>query len=327
MRKRPLIFLSTVATATLLLAGCSGESTPDASGTPTPDAESSCLADLASGAGSDAVSVDGSGSAATVTVPEGTEITEAERSVVVEGDGDEVLPGDYVSLRYQLIDATTNEVLSTSERGVDGVLPALLPAQQPQQIVDPTQSTVFTVAAECLPLGSSVVLTLPASGEGLHPSVLYVETIEELPTIASGTEVEPTEGMPTVELDDEGAPTITIPDGDAPAATEVAVLTQGDGPTVAAGDLVTVQYRGVKWSDGSEFDSSWSRGAVPAQFQTTGVVNGFRLALEGQQVGSQVLVVMTPEDGYGASEGHELQNETLTFVVDIVGTTPLEQAP
>lgn len=326
MRKRPLIILSAVAATTLLLAGCSGGSTPDASGTPTPDAENSCLADLPSGAGSDAVSVDGSGSTATVTVPEGTEITEAERSVVVEGDGDEVLPGDFVSLRYQLIDATTNEVLSTSERGVDGVLPALLPVEQPQQLVDPTQSTVFTVAAECLPLGSSVVLTLPASEEGLHPSVLYVETIEELPTIATGTEVEPTEGMPTVELDDDGAPSITIPDGDAPAATEVAVLRQGDGATVAPGDLVTVQYRGVKWSDGSEFDSSWSRGAVPTQFQTTGVVNGFRLALEGQQVGSQVIVVMTPEDGYGATEGHELQNETLTFVVDIVGTTPLEQA-
>ncbi|WP_091232284.1 FKBP-type peptidyl-prolyl cis-trans isomerase [Microbacterium sp. 3J1] len=327
MRKRPLIVLSTVAAATLLLAGCSGDAAPESTGTAAPSADASCLADLPSGAGSDAVAVEGSGAGATVSVPAGTEITEAQRSVVVEGDGDEVLPGDLVSLRYQLVDATTNEVLSTSERGPDGVLSALLSTQNPQQMVDPTQSTVFTVAAECLPIGSSVVLTLPAAQEGSHASILYVETIEQLPVIASGSEQEPADGAPAVELDDAGSPSITIPDGDAPAETEVVVLKQGEGAEVAPGDLVTVQYRGVKWSDGSEFDSSWGRDAVPAQFQTSGVVTGFRLALEGQKVGSQVLVTMPPKDGYGASEGNELQNESLVFVVDILATTPIEQAP
>lgn len=328
MRKRPLIVLSTIAAATLLLAGCAGGSTPDATETPDASAQTSCLADLKSGAGSDAVTVAGSGADAKVTVPEGADLAEAERSVVVEGEGDDVLPGDLVSLRYQLIDATTNEVLSTSERGPDGVLSALLAAQQPQQIVDPTQSTVFTVAAECLPIGSSVVLTLPAAQEGMNPSVLYVETIEQLPTVASGSDVEPTEGMPTVELDDAGSPTITLPDSDAPTETEVAELKQGDGAVVGAGDLVTVQYRGVKWSDGSEFDSSWSRDAAPSQFQTSGVVTGFKAALEGQKVGSQVIVTMPPKDGYGEGEinANDLVGETLTFVVDILATTPVEQA-
>lgn len=326
MRKRPLIVLSTVAAATLLLAGCSGSASPTPTSSSSAAPESSCLADLKSGAGSDAVTVDGTGADAKVTVPEGTAITAAERTVVSKGSGDDVEPGDLVSLRYQLIDATTNEVLSTSARGQDGVLGALLAAQQPQQISDPTQSTVFTVAAECLPIGSSVVLTLPPSQEGQHPSVLYVETIEELPTTASGTSVDPTEGMPEVTLDDAGAPTITIPGGEAPAETKVALLKEGSGPVVQSGDLVTVQYRGVKWSDGTEFDSSWSRGATPAQFQTTQVVTGFKMALEGQKVGSQVVVVMPPKDGYGASETSELKDETLVFVVDILATTPIEQA-
>ncbi|WP_067198673.1 FKBP-type peptidyl-prolyl cis-trans isomerase [Microbacterium sp. XT11] len=326
MRTRPLITLSTVAAATLLLAGCSGTPAPEATSTETPAAEASCILDLTSDAASDAVSVEGSGADAKITVPAGTEITEAKRTVLSEGSGVEVKPGDLVSLRYQLVDAVTNEVLSTSERGEDGVLPALLPAEQPQQaMVDPTQSPAFTVAAECLPVGSSVVLTMPGSEDGSqHASVLYVETIDELPLTASGKAVAATEGMPEVELDDEGAPTITIPDGDAPTETKVAVLKEGDGPVVASGDLVTVQYRGVKWSDGSEFDSSWSRGA-PSQFQTTQVVTGFKTALEGQKVGSQVVVEMPPADAYGASEGHELQKESLVFVVDILATTPLEQ--
>lgn len=327
MRKRPLLVLSTVAAATLLLAGCSGSASPEPTDTSSPAPESSCLADLKSGAGSDAVVVDGTGADAKVTVPAGTELTDPERSVIVEGDGDDVMPGDLISLRYQLIDAVTNEVLSTSERGPDGVLSALLSTQNSQQMVDPTQAPVFTVAAECLPIGSSVVVTLPSTQAGANPSILYVETIEELPTVASGEDVDPTEGMPAVKLDDEGAPTISIPDGDAPAETKVAALKEGDGAVVASGDLVTVQYRGIKWSDGSEFDSSWSRDAAPAQFQTTGVVTGFKLALEGQKVGSQVVVVMPPKDGYGEGEINDtdLVGETLVFVVDILATTPLEQ--
>lgn len=326
MRKRPLIVLSTVAAATLLLAGCSGNSAPESTADPTSSPDASCLADIASGASSDAITVEGTGATAKITVPTGTEFTSPERTVITEGDGDEVKPGDLVSLRYQLIDGATNEVLSTSERGPDGVLPALLASQQPQQPQDLTQLPVVTIAAECLPLGSSAVLTLPSSQEGQNPSVLYVETVEKLPTTASGEDVDPVDGMPTVTLDDDGAPTITIPEGDAPAETKVEDLKKGDGPVVQSGDLVTVQYRGVKWSDGSEFDSSWGRGAVPAQFPTTGVVTGFKMALEGQTVGSQVLVVMPPKDGYGASEGNELQNESLVFVVDILGTTPIEQA-
>ena len=62
-----------------------------------------------------------------------------------------------------------------------------------------------------------------------------------------------------------------------------------------------MHYTGVKWSDGTVFDSSWEAGA-PATFATTGVVEGFKQALEGQTVGSQVLVVIPPAFGYGAAE-------------------------
>ena len=91
-------------------------------------------------------------------------------------------------------------------------------------------------------------------------------------------------------------------------------------PSSNPGDTVLVHYTGVKWSDGTVFDSSWERGA-PASFATTGVVEGFQQALEGQTVGSQVLVV----DPAGvrlrrAGRDHELQDETLVFVVDILGT-------
>lgn len=314
MRKRPLVLLSTVAAATLLLSGCAGAE-PESSGTPDPSPSSSCLVNAQPGETSDSVVVDGEGLDATVTVPADAAFADVERTIVSEGDGDEVIAGELVSVTYQIVDAATGDVVDSSERSEGGEASVLL---------DQNSASLFIAALECQPVGTQVVLALPGAvfGEGGTSKVVYAEAVDRLPEVATGTPVDPTPGMPTVKLDDAGAPTVTIPDGEAPTETKVAVLKQGDGATVGSGDLVAVQYLGVKWSDGEEFDSSWSRDAAPTQFPTTGVVAGFQKALEGQQVGSQVVVVMPPSDGYGASEGHELQNESLVFVVDILATTP-----
>jgi peptidylprolyl isomerase len=122
-------------------------------------------------------------------------------------------------------------------------------------------------------------------------------------------------------LADNGAPTITLPGGDAPTETTLETLKKGDGYTVQSGDTVLVQYTGVRWSDGETFDSTWDKGGVPTSFSTTGVVAGFQKALEGQTVGSQVLVVIPPKDGYGEGDinANDLKGETLVFVVDIIG--------
>lgn len=317
VRKRPLIVLSTVAAATLLLAGCSGSGSPESSGTPDPSSSSGCLLDAQPGKTSDSIDVQGEGLDAVVKVPADAAFADVERTVIAEGTGDEVVANDLVGVKYQIVEASTGEVVDSSARSEGGEAPVLL---------DQNSASLFIAALECQPIGTQVVLALPGEvfGEGGTNKVVYAEAVEQLPEVATGTPVDPTPGMPEVKLDDDGKPSITIPDGDAPAETQVAVLKQGDGATVASGDLVVVQYLGVKWSDGKEFDSSWSRDAAPAQFQTTGVVTGFRKALEGQKVGSQVLVVMPPSDGYGASEGNELQNESLVFVVDILATTPVQ---
>ncbi|WP_136025834.1 MULTISPECIES: FKBP-type peptidyl-prolyl cis-trans isomerase, partial [unclassified Microbacterium] len=281
MRKRPLIVLSTVAAATLLLAGCSGSSAPSSSGTPSPTASSECLLDAQPGETSDAVVVEGKGLDAKVTVPADAPFADVERTIISEGDGDEVVANDLVGVKFQIVDAATGEVVDSSARSEGGEASVLL---------DQNSASLFIAALECQPLGTQVVLALPGKvfGEGGTAKVVYAEAVEQLPEVATGKDVDPTPGMPTVKLDDNGKPSVKIPDGDAPTETNVAVLKQGDGATVGSGDLVVVQYLGVKWSDGKEFDSSWSRDAAPTQFQTTGVVAGFQKALEGQKVGSQV---------------------------------------
>lgn len=254
----------------------------------------------------------GSGPEVSLAVPSGTEFIELERTVLTRGTGEEVLSGDLVSLQFTITDPATGEVLDSTARIETGVLHVML---------DPAEYSIFVAALECLPLGSEVVFVVP--GDSGRDLLVYTKAVAFLPTTAQGTPVAPAEGMPTVVLDADGAPTITIPDAPEPTETRVELLQQGSGAVVQPGDMVVVQYRGVKWSDGEEFDSSWSRGTL-LQIPTNRVVNGFRLALEGQQIGSQVLVVMTPEDGYGPSVGHALEHETLVFVVDILAASPLQ---
>lgn len=316
MRIRLVAALSAVAATALLLSGCAGAANPSAS--PSPSASSKCLLDAKPGKASDAVKVEGEGKDLKVTVPSGTDIdaaTAVERTVVKKGDGKNVVAGDLVSVQYRIVNAADSTVLDSSARGVDDQIPVLL---------DPNQQSLFIAALECQPLGSSVVLAVPGKllGEGQKAIVVYAQSAKALSTVATGKDVAPVAGMPTVKLDKDGAPEITIPKSDPPTATTIANLKEGDGPTVASGDFVIVQYRGVTWADGKEFDSSWKRKA-PAQFQTTGVVTGFKKALEGQKVGSQVLVVIPPAEGYGAQAQQSIPaNSTLVFVIDILGTVP-----
>lgn len=310
MRIRPLAALSTVALATLLLAGCTGGG--DVAASPSPDASGSldlCAAAAPSGAASDSITVDGEvGEPATATFTFPLEVTTPERTVLVEGDGEPIANGDLVNYAATIFDASTGEQLTSI-----GYDPAILP-------VPVTVATGPDSYFGCAPTGSRIVMALPGA-EGSPAVVWVLDALSTAPAAADGEEQEPVDGLPTVELADDGAPTITLPDSDAPTELQLEVLKKGDGAEVISGDTVLVHYTGMKWSDGSIFDSSWEKGA-PTQFPTTGVVPGFQQALEGQTVGSQVVVVIPPALGYGEGEINDadLKGETLVFVVDILGT-------
>lgn len=313
VRARSLGLMSTAVVAALALAGCapSGEAEPEASPTGTP--ADLCAAAAPTGEAVESVTVDGElGEPSTATFEEPIEVPEAQRLVLEEGDGEPVQSGDYLNYALTAYDAVSGEKVGELGYNEGELLPAL---------VSPESLGQFT---GCENVGSRLVLALPSgtdqAGTATNAQIYVFDLLSVTPTAAWGEEQEPTEGMPTVELAEDGAPTVTIPEGaEAPETTELSTLKAGDGATVEAGDMVLVQYTGVKLSDGSVFDSSWDRG-TPAQFETTGVVTGFKKALEGQKVGSQVLAVIPPAEGYGASEGNELQEETLVFVVDILAT-------
>ncbi|KFF31500.1 FKBP-type peptidyl-prolyl cis-trans isomerase [Bifidobacterium bombi] len=127
--------------------------------------------------------------------------------------------------------------------------------------------------------------------------------------------------LPKVKLGATGKPSIDLngyqPDG----KLVVQTLIKGKGKKVEENDTIDAHYSGwVKGKDGkpSQFDSSWDRGESSV-FSLQQVVAGWTHGLAGQTVGSQVLLIIPPDQGYGNKEQKGIPaNSTLYFVVDIL---------
>jgi len=115
-------------------------------------------------------------------------------------------------------------------------------------------------------------------------------------------------------------PRIAKPNGDPPTSLIKKDLVVGRGPAVRTGQLASVQYVGVSWSSGTEFDASWDRGQ-PFQFPVgqQQVISGWDTGVPGMKVGGRRELVIPPGQAYGAqSPGPGIgPNETLVFVIDL----------
>lgn len=130
--------------------------------------------------------------------------------------------------------------------------------------------------------------------------------------------------LPQVSGDTGARPKITVLRGTTPPADLVTkAVVEGSGPAVKSGDLLVVQYVGVNWRDGKEFDSSWGREApVGLRLAETDLIKGWVQGLNGMKVGSRVLLVIPPSLGYGQAGQPEAgikPDDTLVFAVDILG--------
>ncbi|MFD0687962.1 FKBP-type peptidyl-prolyl cis-trans isomerase [Actinomadura fibrosa] len=189
-------------------------------------------------------------------------------------------------------------------------------------------------------VGSRVVLQIPPSqgfgeqgsqlGLSKNDSVVFVVDVQATihkNAAPQGTPVKlDDKKLPKVEDQGAGkAPKVTIPKVDAPSKLQVKTLVQGTGPALAKNDDAIVNYQGQIWKTGKVFDSSWASGS-PAKFPigTGGTVPGFDKGLTGQKVGSRVMLVLPPSEGYG-KEGNSQAGikgtDTLVFIVDILAKT------
>ncbi len=186
-------------------------------------------------------------------------------------------------------------------------------------------------ALQCATEGSRIIAVLgpeqigaiaqQAFGISESESVIAVYDLHQVYLArAEGTRVFNSErGLPSVVRAPDGRPGIVVPGSDAPTTLVTQLLIQGDGETLSEDTAFRAHYTGVTWAGRAVFDSSWGE-ATPARFTLDGLVPGVAEALKGQRVGSQVLVVVPPELGYGDTPRPRIPaGSTLVFVFDILG--------
>lgn len=282
-----------------------------------------------SGDASSIIDVSGSfGSKPQVDFPTPIVTDDTEATQAVQGEGERITAGQPVRIEVGIFNGATGDEIQSTEFDGNGILTMA------------GESTLPAVgkALECATVGSRIVVA--ASPKDAHngtaiaelnvaddDSFIFVfDVLDSYLPKADGTPQSPNPGDPVVVTAPNGTPGITIPKSgnssvEPPEELVTSVLQRGDGDEIEAGAYAVLHYTGVLWDTNKVFDSTWADNAAQVfQLTENSVVKGFLDGLVGQKVGSQVLLVIPPELGYGdAGNGAVPADATLVFVVDILG--------
>ncbi len=316
MRKTPA-FLATLGLTAAALAGCS--TTPSDGCVRVTDTDTSVT---------DLVTVTGEfGEVPDVELYTPFRVDELAWTDLSEGEGtaittpDQMVVLDMVVLNGQTgetavatsYDVTLSSVFSMS-RWID-TLPGL---EQSLQCAQEGDRVVVALPADAINPAAATQIGLEADGSAV--AVVDVRKVY-LPKATGADQFTDSNGLPSVVRAPNGRPGVIIPDAPAPTELSIQTIKKGDGEVVTGDRPVRANYTGLLWDTREVFDTSWD--AEPVSFDLNAVVPGFAAALEGQTVGSQVLVVVPPDQGYGdADQGAIPGGSTLVFVIDILGLDP-----
>ena len=314
----PRALLTLVATAALVVAGCGTDED-----SPTTEIDEEPLA-TCEGSLTDVTVTGEPGAQPTVQFAPGLAVDQTQCQVLVEGEGEGAVEGDVVMLDFLFANGRTGQVYGSTYNLPDppsivvndttlrGVRTALLGAK------DGSRIAVVMRPEDAHALSSG---ELP-EGVERDDTIVFVADVDDVNPRAEGAAVAPVPGLPTVQLEEKGEPIITVPGGDPPTELVAQPLIEGTGPVIQPGQKVTIHYKGVIWASGQEFDSTW--GSSPTRFAMgTDGLSALEKGLQGQKIGSQILLVVPPSEGYGAEGAPSAgigPTDTLVFVVDILHT-------
>lgn len=255
--------------------------------------------------------------------------------VTKEGTGKTVGKKDIAYASYVAVNGTTGKTIESyfGEKsaafnlGSPGTFPGLVDAMKGKKVG--TEMTVAVPPSEGFGAKGNKDLKISEK----DTLIFHVRINDSMPILkeVKGEEKQapPGQGFPeaTVPAGPGAQAKITIPDGaKKPSKTISHALIEGEGPKLVEGQSILVSYTGQIWG-GKVFDSTAkAQGKQPATFQLQsggqgGVIPGYVKGLVGHEVGSRVLIVMPPEDGYGKKGNPQAGikgTDTLVFVVDIL---------
>lgn len=98
----------------------------------------------------------------------------------------------------------------------------------------------------------------------------------------------------------------------------------GSGAHPAVTDTVRINYAGT-FIDGTEFDSSWTRGE-PATFPLNRLIKGWQVAVPKAGVGDTIEIAIPADMAYGPiGKGPIPGDATLFFKIELLGIEPAAQ--
>ena len=334
-RRRAAALAITSLLAVGVIAGCgtssSSSSGPKSSSSPSASSSATSSASASptgTGASASVTATGAFGKAPTVTIPAATAGGALYTKTLIQGTGAKLttsqsLLGDFAlydwsGKTHKLIGSTYTEGVPTLFTGT--LLPGLQTALEGQKV----GSRVIAVIPPKDAFGTAGNSSI---GVGANDTVVFVvDMLKSFDNTAgvSGTQTSNGGGaLPTVKAGAAGkGPTITIPSTAAPKTLQVKTLIKGTGPVVKKGQYIVVQYTGMNYRTKKIFDSSWSRSEPWAtQIGEGQVIPGWDTGLVGQTVGSRVLLVIPPSDGYkaaGQPSAGIKGTDTLVFAIDII---------
>jgi FKBP-type peptidyl-prolyl cis-trans isomerase len=312
MRRVVAAFLAPLAVAAAL-AGCSSSPAPA-----SPNAS---------------VTVSGTaGKAPTVKIPAQTASSGLVTKTLIKGSGPVLATGDSYLANFDvyLWRGKTHKLLFSSYTTTPEALPVQMGLSGLQQALSGQR------------IGSRVLAVLPPkygygtagnSQIGVKPTdtlVWVVDVLQEYPPTASASGKAVTNGggsLPTIFATPGNSPTISIPKSTAPSKLIVKTLIQGTGALVKTGEAIVVRYVASIWRTGKVFNNDWPSATAPTTapnvFVLGTVIPAWNTGLVGVPVGSRVMLVVPPAEGYkkaGNPQAGITGTDTLVFVVDILAT-------
>lgn len=339
--RRTTAIMTAVAAAALVagvLAGCAPA--PRGPG----NQPGGCTPALPTGDASSIVKASGKvGTEPNATFPTPIVARDPQATVVKAGRGAPTAKGGQVDFAFTVYNGKTGRAIGGG--GYNGQANRLAAGSPiPQQPADGSRKNAKAAISEalvCAQPGSRIAVTSTARQLGLGSLEQY--GIKDSGTVVTLIDVEatylgkadgmnqlPQDGMPNVITAVDGQPGIVLQELDKPRTARSEVVKAGGGAVLKKGQKAVLHYTAWTWPDGNGgkpvvIDSldTWSSGI--AQDVTLSKSNGVLPAkaiddLIGRKVGSQLLVVLPPKDGFGANPPQgAAATDTVIFVIDILG--------
>ncbi len=317
MKSRTRLVSALLAASALLLTACG-------SGSNSPASSSTATGDIA------AIKVVGTEAKKTpvITLPtKPFKVTTTQTRVITAGKGAELTAGQVASVSLAVVNGTSGKTVNsnyeTSPTGLpvgdNTVIAGLKKALDNQRI----GSRVLVAIPPADGFGTSGATSLGIAADDTMVILMDIRSAVTMLPEATGRAVAPKKGLPTVVFNKGKAATITIPKNTKPPTKLVVQpLIEGKGATVAKGQTVRATYTGVLWRTGKVFDSAWAHDPAYIEFPAGEgqVIKGWDTAVVGQKVGSRLLVIVPPSEGYGSSGSGDIKGtDTMVFVLDILG--------